>query len=254
MALTLDQWTAQAAVKANQNSKLSLSYSQTAIAKYLRGETLTATQQAQVDKAIKSLGMPPSADAAQESVAQPAETVTVPDRTPVTDPNAGAVISKPVDTTAQQTAAVTPSEAAKSWTLENDPVYQQAMAGGQSSFNRARANALAQLQNQQTQTNQELQGMEQGAAASRQRLAGNYANRGMQRGQYGAYYKAQDKANANLVASQVALKDQLASLSQDFLSNYGAIGTDWTGTQIGQDYKNQATQQAITAMMQRYGL
>lgn len=56
---TLDEWAASAATIANKNSKLSLTYSTNAINKYLAGGTLTATQQAQVDKALKTLGAPP---------------------------------------------------------------------------------------------------------------------------------------------------------------------------------------------------
>jgi hypothetical protein len=144
--------------------------------------------------------------------------------------------------------------AASQWTLEGDPVYSQALAGGQSAFNRSRANALADLQNQETMANRQLAGMKQNAAGARRNLAGNYAARGMGRGAYGAYYRAQDQANAADIAAQTSVKDQLASLNQNFLANYGAIGTDWTGTTIGQDYRNQAIQQALAAQLARYGV
>jgi len=147
----------------------------------------------------------------------------------------------------------TVQRASESWKLESDPVYQQALAGGQSAFNRSRANALSDVQNQTTAANRQLSGMKQSAAGSRRNLAGNFAARGMGRGAYGAYYRAQDQANAADVAAQTSVKDQLAALNQNFLANYGAIGTDWTGTTVGQDYRNQAIQQAIAAQLARYG-
>lgn len=144
--------------------------------------------------------------------------------------------------------------ASAQWTLEGDPMYQQALAGGQSAFNRSRATALADLQNTETAANRQLQGMAAGAAGSRRQLAGNYAARGMGRGAYGAYYRAQDQQNAEQIAAQTSVKDQLASLNQNFLANYGAIGTDWTGTTIGQDYRNQAIQQALASQLARFGV
>ena len=136
--------------------------------------------------------------------------------------------------------------------LESDPIYQQALAGGQSAFNRSRANALADIQNQTTGANRQLANMKQTAAGSRRNLAGNYAARGMGRGAYGAYYRAQDQANAADLAAQTRVKDQLAALNQDFLSKYGAVGADWTGTAVGQNYRNQAVQQALNALASRY--
>lgn len=146
------------------------------------------------------------------------------------------------------------NRASQAWQLESDPVYQQALAGGQSSFNRARANALSDMQNQTTASNRQLANMKQSAAGARRNLAGNFASRGMGRGAYGAYYRAQDQANAADVAAQTSVKDQLSALNQNFLSNFGAVGTDWTATTIGQDYKNQAIQQAIAAQLARYGV
>lgn len=144
--------------------------------------------------------------------------------------------------------------ASTKWTLEGDPMYQQALAGGQSAFNRSRANALADLQNSETAANRQLQGMAQNAAGQRRQLAGNYAARGMGRGAYGAYYRAQDQQNADQIVAQTSVKDQLAALNQNFLANYGAIGTDWTGTTIGQDYRNQAIQQALASQLARFGV
>ena len=147
----------------------------------------------------------------------------------------------------------TVQRAAESYSLNSDPVYQQALAGGQSAFNRSRANALSEVQNQTTAANRQLSGMKQNAAGARRNLAGNFAARGMGRGAYGAYYRAQDQANAADLSAQMSVKEQLAALNQNFLANYGAIGTDWTGTAVGQDYRNQAIQQAIAAQLARYG-
>jgi hypothetical protein len=58
-AATLDAWRAAAIAKANQNSTLSVTYSTKAIDAYLAGQPLTATQAAQVKKALGSLGTAP---------------------------------------------------------------------------------------------------------------------------------------------------------------------------------------------------
>lgn len=143
--------------------------------------------------------------------------------------------------------------AADAWALENDPIYQMAMRQGQSAFNVARGNALAGLQNQQIALNRQNERMSASAQDARRQLAGNFAARGMQRGGYGAYYRAQDAANAQQIAAQTDIKDQIAALNQNFLGQFGAIGTDWTATAIGQDYRNQAIQQALAAQIARYG-
>ena len=155
--------------------------------------------------------------------------------------------STPVDAT---------SDYAKKWQLQNDPVYNQAMLGGQSAFNTARMNALANLQNQQTSGNRQLVTMKQNAVGARRQLAGNYAARGMQGGAHGAYYRAQDQANAADIAAQTDVKDQLASLNNNFLQNFGNVNDtnfDWTATATGQQYKNDATQQALASILARYG-
>ncbi len=154
----------------------------------------------------------------------------------------------------------TPTEAtanyAEQWKLENDPIYQQAMAGGQSAFNMARMNALASLQNQTTASNRQLSNMKQQGATNRRNLAGDFASRGMQGGARGAYYRAQDTANAADIAAQTDVKDQLAQLNNSFLQNYGNVDDknfDWTATMSGQQYKGDAIQQAMAAVLARYG-
>jgi hypothetical protein len=150
------------------------------------------------------------------------------------------------------TSGYTPAGSAEQWSLESDPVYQQAIAGGQSAFNVARANALAQMQNQQTEAAQAEREIGESAASSRERLAGNFAARGMAGGSYGALTRAEAEANARQIAAQTSIKDQMAAVSQQYLANFGATGTDWTGTLVGQDYRNQAIQQALGALMPRY--
>jgi hypothetical protein len=141
---------------------------------------------------------------------------------------------------------------ASMWNLENDPTYQAAIASGQSTFNVDKMNALAAMQNQQIAAQQQMTQQNQNASQARRQLAGNFAARGMQGGAHGAYYRAQDQANADLITAQTSTKDQLAALNQDFLSKYGTVGSDWTGTAVGQQYKNQAAQQALTALTSRY--
>jgi hypothetical protein len=142
--------------------------------------------------------------------------------------------------------------AASQWSLENDPVYQQAMAGGQSAFNLARARALAQKQNVQTDIAGAERDLERSSASSRERLAGNFAARGMAGGAYGALTRAEAQANARQIAAQTSLKDQMAAVNQQYLEQFGATGTDWTGTLVGQDYRNQAIQQTLGSLMPRY--
>jgi hypothetical protein len=149
-------------------------------------------------------------------------------------------------------SSTTPESAASKWSLESDPIYQQAIAGGQSAFNVARAQALAQMQNQQTEAAQAEREIGRDAASARERLAGNFAARGMAGGAYGALTRAEAEANARQIAAQTSIKDQMAAVSQQYLANFGATGTDWTGTLVGQDYRNQAIQQALSALMPRY--
>jgi hypothetical protein len=167
-----------------------------------------------------------------------------------TDDSATGQISE--GTSGSSTSATSTTPAANQWSLESDPIYQQAIAGGQSAFNVARAQALAQMQNQQTEAAQSEREIGRNAASSRERLAGNYAARGMAGGAYGALTRAEAEANARQIAAQTNIKDQMAAVSQQYLSNFGATGTDWTGTLVGQDYRNQAIQQALSSIMPRY--
>lgn len=154
---------------------------------------------------------------------------------------------------AEGTSGSTTSESAASqWSLENDPIYKQALAGGQSAFNVARARALAEKQNIQTDLAGAERDLERSAASSRERLAGNYAARGMAGGAYGALTRAEAQANARQISAQTSLKDQMAAVNQQYLEQFGATGTDWTGTLAGQDYRNQAIQQTLGSLMPRY--
>lgn len=144
------------------------------------------------------------------------------------------------------------STSANQWSLENDPIYKQALAGGQSAFNVARARALAEKQNIQTDLAGAERDLERSAASSRERLAGNYAARGMAGGAYGALTRAEAQANARQISAQTSLKDQMAAVNQQYLEQFGATGTDWTGTLAGQDYRNQAIQQTLGSLMPRY--
>lgn len=143
--------------------------------------------------------------------------------------------------------------AVPAWTLESDPLYQSAMASGQAQFNYARNAALAEKQNTETAKAAERRALDTNATEARRRLAGNYAARGMAGGAAGALSQAEALANARQIAAQTDIKDQLTAVNNQYLQNYGAIGSDWTGTLVGQQYKTQATQQAIDAALSRYG-
>lgn len=151
-----------------------------------------------------------------------------------------------------QPAVATPAE--PQWTLEGDPVYQQALASGQAQFNYARNAALAEKQNTETAKAQERRALDVNAAENRRRTAGNYAARGMAGGAAGALSMAEARANAEQIAARTSIQDQIAALNQNFLANYGAIGSDWTGTLTGQQYKTQAAQAAITNRLAQYGV
>lgn len=163
------------------------------------------------------------------------------------------------DNIASQNAAnsqaqdMTPVDAAAQWTLESDPLYQMALAGGQSEFNYARNAALADKQTQESMAAADRKSLDTGATESRRRLAGNYAARGMAGGAAGALSQAEARANAEQIAARTSIQNKLDMLNQQFLSNYGATGTDWTGTLAGQQYKSQAAQQALSAQLARYG-
>lgn len=143
--------------------------------------------------------------------------------------------------------------AAPKWTLEGDPVYQAAMSAGQASFNYARNAALADKQNTQTAKNAERKALDVNATEARRRTAGNYAARGMAGGAAGALSQAEALANARQIAAQTSIADQLAAVNNQYLQNFGAIGSDWTGTLVGQQYKTQAAQQALESALARYG-
>lgn len=162
----------------------------------------------------------------------------------------GGVSAPPSDTTNYTPAPV--ERSAEKWTLENDPVYRQAIEMGQSAFNFARARALAEKQNVETQAAGELRDIGREATGARERLAGNFAARGMAGGSYGALTRAEAEANARQIAAQTSIQDQIAALNQQYLANYGATGTDWTGTLVGQQYRNEAIQQAMQALLPRY--
>jgi hypothetical protein len=162
-------------------------------------------------------------------------------------------INRPVYTEPVLPDAV-PELEATPWSLENDPVYQAAMASGSSSFNFARNAALAAKQNAETGAAQNRRDLDTNAAENRRRLAGNYAARGMAGGAAGALTMAEAQANARQVADRTSISDQISALNQDYLANYGATGSDWTGTLMGQQYKTQAAQAAIQAQLARYGV
>lgn len=146
-----------------------------------------------------------------------------------------------------------PQTPAEQWTLETDPLYQMALAGGQSEFNYARNAALADKQGQESMAAMERKSLDTGATEARRRLAGNYAARGMAGGAAGALSQAEARANAEQIAARTSIQNKLDALNQQFLQNYGAVGSDWTGTLAGQQYKSQAAQQALSAQLARYG-
>lgn len=167
------------------------------------------------------------------------------------------------DATSGSTTTTNDAVVGTPWTLEGDPLYQQALAQGQSRFNLARNQAMFNLNDVTAQTNQDRRSLDLNSTEARRRLAGNYAARGMAGGAAGALGLAEAEANARQIAAQTSLKDKLAALNANFLENYGNANTvdaagksnfDWTGTLAGQGYKTDAAQAAITARLAQYGV
>ncbi len=154
----------------------------------------------------------------------------------------------------QDKAMNPPAPAVQPWTLEGDPLYQASLQQGQAQFNTAKANAFANIQDTETANMAERTQLDQSAAQARKRLAGNFAARGMAGGAAGALTAAESELNARQLASRTSLTDQITSLNRDFIRNYGAVGTDWRGTNVGQQYVASAQQEALAAQLARMGV
>jgi hypothetical protein len=138
--------------------------------------------------------------------------------------------------------------------FESDPLYQLALAQGSAQFNTARSNALADIQDTETSNKTQLADINKSAQDSRNRLAGNYAARGMAGGAAGALTAAESELNARQLAAQTSLVDQIAALNRNFNRNFGAVGTDWRGTNVGQEYVASAAQEALKAKLAGMGV
>lgn len=209
--------------------------------------------------------MPVSQFGSSTPWAKAVQSYSKPKAKPVAKPKAKAKTTLPVppmeqgatmslDNTMMPSGATT--QPTTPWSLETDPVYRSGMAAGQSAFNYARNAALAEKQTQTTQLGQQRKATDTAATESRRRLAGNYAARGMAGGAAGALTQAEARANAEQIAAQTSIADQIAALNNQFLQNFGDVTNanyDWTGTLTGQQYKTQAAQQALEAALARYG-
>jgi len=150
-----------------------------------------------------------------------------------------------------------PAVVGNPYSLESDPVYQAAMNAGQSQFNLGRANALANKTTQEMELGNQRKNLDVNATEARRRTAGNYAARGMAGGAAGALTLAEQQANAKQIAAQTSIKDQIAALNANYLETYGNASQpnfDWTSTLVGQNYKTQAAQNALTAQLARMGV
>lgn len=151
----------------------------------------------------------------------------------------GAPGAMPVDATSQ------------AMDFANDYTYNMALASGQTAFEAARAASLANMQENQLALENAQNIQNQNAEGSRRNLAGAFAKRGMMGGQGGAFSRAQDMQNAQLVAAQTSTTGQIDALNRNFLSQYGTGQGDWTATNAGIGYKNQAVQTALAAAQSR---
>ena len=131
------------------------------------------------------------------------------------------------------------------WTLEGDPFYQQALADAQAQFNLERIGAQGTKQYQEVGINRSLDERPATAEASRRRLAGNYAARGMGGGNSGALSRAEAESNARETTARTGLREQLSELNRQFVGQYGAEGSDWLGTLRGQSARDTASNFAL---------
>ena len=209
----------------------------------------------------------PTADSAWKIYANEkaqAEQVQIPRQGMGIDYNAVAANQAAQSAPAAQDATSQPASiVGNPYKLESDPVYQAAMSAGQSQFNLGRANALANKTTQEMELGNQRRNLDTNAAEARRRTAGNYAARGMAGGAAGALTLAEMQANAKQITAQTDIKDQIAALNANYLETYGnaaqtdAQGNknfDWTSTLVGQNYKTQAAQNALTAQLARMGI
>lgn len=183
--------------------------------------------------------------------------------TPNAAPAAPAATATPTATPTAKDATSGSSVVGNPYTLESDPVYQAAISAGQSQFNSARAEAMANKNADEMQLGRQRRDLDTNAAEARRRTAGNYAARGMAGGATGALTLAEMEANARQITAQTDIKDQISALNANYLANYGnaaQVGADgkpnfdWTSTLIGQNYKTQAAQNALNAQLARMGI
>jgi hypothetical protein len=133
--------------------------------------------------------------------------------------------------------------------IYSDPVYLRQLQFGQTAFNNARTNALADKERATLYTQEELEGRKTTAEEARRRLAGNYAARGMGGGRSGVLSRAEATQNAQELAARTSLRDKISELNRQFVANYGAEGSDWLGTTAGASAQSEAVQAAINARL-----
>ena len=151
----------------------------------------------------------------------------------------------PVEVTTPEPEPETEATPPPEWTLEGDPFYQQALADAQAQFNLERIGAQGTKQYQEVGINRSLDERPATAEASRRRLAGNYAARGMGGGNSGALSRAEAESNARETTARTGLREQLSELNRQFVGQYGADGSDWLGTLRGQSARDTASNFAL---------
>jgi hypothetical protein len=133
--------------------------------------------------------------------------------------------------------------------IYQDPVYRTQLQYGQTAFNNARTNALADKERATLATQEELDARIPAAEQSRRRLAGNYAARGMGGGRSGVLSRAEAQANAQELSARTSLRDKISELNRQFVASYGAEGSDWLGTTAGAASQSDALQAAVNARL-----
>jgi hypothetical protein len=161
--------------------------------------------------------------------------------TPEPTPAVPAPSAAPVQEAVAAPAAPEPTP----YNVLDDPFYQQSLQGAQSEFNLARIDAEANRQYQERPIQRQLEDRPGIAEQQRRRLAGNFAARGMGGGRAGVLSRAEAETNAREITARTGLREQIAELGRQFTANFGAPGTDWTGTRFGAQAQQRALQTAL---------
>ena len=198
-----------------------------------------------VQEQIVPVMRPASRPRQETTVSRPVQTTPAPSGPVQETPSVPAPAPTPAPAPSSSGETTTTEPEPTPYSVYDDPFYQDALSAAQSRFNLDQLAALDAKQAQELGLQDLLKGRESIAEQARRRLAGNYASRGMGRGAYGALYRAEAEANAREIAARTAIKDQITAVNDEYLSQFGAEGSDWLGTRRGYEAQQEAIRQAL---------